>query len=88
MALPIADHQMNCDMCSRKLKGLFKTEAYECQRCQYKVHKNHVEQEEPCKSSLGRAVCSEGSPLCLAANVAAAGPGLLATVRLPATACG
>ncbi|XP_063683665.1 rho-associated protein kinase 2-like isoform X2 [Bolinopsis microptera] len=46
MALPIADHQMNCDMCSRKLKGLFKTEAYECQRCQYKVHKNHVEQEE------------------------------------------
>ncbi|KAL5261605.1 hypothetical protein ACHWQZ_G007336 [Mnemiopsis leidyi] len=46
MALPIADHQMNCDMCSRKLKGIFKTEAYECQRCQYKVHKNHVEQEE------------------------------------------
>ena len=46
MALPIADHQMNCDMCSRKLKGIFKTEAYECQRCQYKVHKHHVEQEE------------------------------------------
>jgi len=46
MSLTIADHQMNCDLCSRKLKGLFKTEAYECQRCQYKVHKHHVEQEE------------------------------------------
>jgi len=56
MALPIADHLMTCELCNKRLKGIFKTEAYECQRCHYKVHKEHVEKEDrqvaPCKSGV------------------------------------